>query len=1144
MSVGQQPGESIMMAGTIHKIISLVMIVGLIPALLVGAQQSKNPRYPDTLQGESVERLTRGNSVLDKLTSELQSLYRQFAASRDKAAKDNKFSDAELKKRFGINRSNTNPSIEVAIEITPDNDTTTLEKAGATIRLVSNQTVYASLPVLNLETLAGEETVISISSVKAARLPEIPKAQKAPQLSLPDLTRGALALADKFDAQRLTGKGVIIGILDTGIDWRHQDFINADGTSRILYLYDPFDTSFTTSQGKIGSRPPINDAKEKPLGTLYTREQINAALRGQDAINSTDKNGHGTAVAGTAAGNGRATANGVPAGTYKGTAPEADLIIVKVVSDSPAENLFPYYMAAKWIVETAKAANQACVLNLSLGNHYSAHDGNDAVEAMFNELAGDGKQGVVICVAAGNEGKFSFHAGGTFGPRRTGQADVISPAIELFVARQTQFSAYFDHADDWGLIVSGLDNFFVDDKGNSLDAYFYNVEGRFQTKISANAKAPASFSQFVQNAVEIEAPMKSSKSMAKSSVKPFSTSSTISSVNQRNATSDRLVLTLQPGKYTVRGFGATQRVTNGRFDLYLDSYSEASFGNGAEAKFMIASPGNAANVLTVGAYDFRNQWENGAGKQTSYNLNVGDLSDYSSPGYRRDGAIKPDITAPATYTIASLATGSALAKDGDGNLDQTIVTRDGLHLAWSGTSAASPYVAGVVALLLQKNARLDASQIRDLLARTASKDQFTGAVPNPRWGYGKINPDAAINATHEDLLPLEASASAKSSSTSSATLAATLAVRVTAREELILQAGKLQGVTKGSRFALHAAEAADFKNARPIAEAEITELDNTTATLTLTEAFKNRLAVSDLKFVRAIEVAHQYGDNRLKVLAQSLETLANGKALIEQLQTLPLVNLVNEANEKWDVRFRSSTTNRPGAQILLERQDGSLLRQFTDDGDLLPQIRHALESESRSHFLKALENRDGDSQIKIELRVAPVEVELDDEGRVRRVIANKEISQTSKERMILTEGDFVMLEIKNTGSAPAYVTVFDLRSDGLIAPLFPHPSIKVYDNKISVSDHWQRIPLPFIFHIEKPYGAEIFKAIATRDKTDFSMLLDAETLARSSETEAARSPLGQLLKAAATGQRGGLAAVPPAGWATASTAFKVVAHKD
>jgi hypothetical protein len=119
-----------------------------------------------------------------------------------------------------------------------------------------------------------------------------------------------------------------------------------------------------------------------------------------------------------------------------------------------------------------------------------------------------------------------------------------------------------------------------------------------------------------------------------------------------------------------------------------------------------------------------------------------------------------------------------------------------------------------------------------------------------------------------------------------------------------------------------------------------------------------------------------------------------------------------------------------------------------------------------------------------------------------------------------------------------------LRSDGLIAPLFPHPSIRSYDNKIPVGEKWQRIPLPFIFHIEKPYGAEVFKVIATRDKSDFSLLLDAETFARSSETEAMRSPLGQLLKAATTGQRATLAAIAPDGWATASVKFVVVPRKE
>jgi len=83
------------------------------------------------------------------------------------------------------------------------------------------------------------------------------------------------------------------------------------------------------------------------------------------------------------------------------------------------------------------------------------------------------------------------------------------------------------------------------------------------------------------------------------------------------------------------------------------------------------------------------------------------------------------------------------------------VTRDGKHMAWSGTSAAAPYVAGVVALMLQKNPTLDAAQIKSILIKTARHDdKFVGTVPNPEWGYGKLNPSAALAGTpHPDGKP-------------------------------------------------------------------------------------------------------------------------------------------------------------------------------------------------------------------------------------------------------------------------------------------------------------------------------------------------------------------------------------------------------
>ena len=81
-------------------------------------------------------------------------------------------------------------------------------------------------------------------------------------------------------------------------------------------------------------------------------------------------------------------------------------------------------------------------------------------------------------------------------------------------------------------------------------------------------------------------------------------------------------------------------------------------------------------------------------------------------------------------------------------LGPTSVTRDGFHIAWEGTSASAPFTAGVIALMLQKNPKLDNEQIKNILTRTAIRnDKYVGAVPNPEWGFGKINPAGAIAET-------------------------------------------------------------------------------------------------------------------------------------------------------------------------------------------------------------------------------------------------------------------------------------------------------------------------------------------------------------------------------------------------------------
>ena len=163
----------------------------------------------------------------------------------------------------------------------------------------------------------------------------------------------------------LLGKGVLIGIVDSGIDYENPDFRNTDGTTRILALWDQ-----TIQNGK----PP----EGYHIGTEFTSEQINEALRMEvkeeryRIVPSRDTSGHGTAVAGIAAGNGRGSKNG----KYRGVAPEAGLLIVKM--GGAGETGFPrttqLMRGVDYIVRKAEELKKPVAINISFGNTYGSHE--------------------------------------------------------------------------------------------------------------------------------------------------------------------------------------------------------------------------------------------------------------------------------------------------------------------------------------------------------------------------------------------------------------------------------------------------------------------------------------------------------------------------------------------------------------------------------------------------------------------------------------------------------------------------------------------------------------------------------------------------------------------------------------------------
>ncbi len=717
-----------------------IILASVIYCALLGGQisvfaQDTKIKYPDLKNGRG--RNSKGIAATDKLSSELRVLLAQYRTS-DKGAIETAFSDEQLRDVFGItDLKDENPTISVAITTDAKRNVDILKDAGMKIFLRKDKVIYGHIPLLALEQIAEDKSVLQISATKSAKTPDLPQSDEPliPQTlgnskgnSKGVDTKNA-PLANEFPKGNFTGKGVIVGVIDSGIDWRHPDFLKADGTSRIVAIWDLFDESYTNSGGKIGTSPPTLTDDGDPLpGTIYTNAQINAALKGKGTVNTQDNNGHGTATAGTAAGNGGSTG-----GKFAGVAPEADLIIVKAGDCGGLVRAYIY--GAEWIVQTAKKLKRPVVVNQSFGGHLTAHNGTDSEEQFLNTLTGKGIPGVVFTVSAGNEGRFSLHASGVFGARKPGQADILSSPITLTIPAErtedkgTLLLGVFDSRDDWGVVVkpSGASK-LLDKDGKPLWYYVYKVQGNINYLLGDGLNKPDWFDKYMQEIL------------------------TNSALGEK---SDILAIGLAPGSYRLFGFGASKTVVNGNFDFYLPDYNAGDFGIGTTKTGMIGNPGNAANVITVGAYNFRSSWLNSEGKETVFNLTIGDVSDYSNPGGKRrtDGVYKPDITAPATYTISPLsqtATPEAKTCGGGslaGSLGNNFVLADKFHIAWDGTSASSPFTAGVIALMLQKNPNLDAEQIRQILIKTAKKGGLIGAVPNPNWGYGMLDPAAALLAT-------------------------------------------------------------------------------------------------------------------------------------------------------------------------------------------------------------------------------------------------------------------------------------------------------------------------------------------------------------------------------------------------------------
>ncbi len=482
------------------------------------------------------------------------------------------------------------------------------------------------------------------------------------------ITRGASESVVEGGYGGLTGKGVVVAVLDTGIDFHHPDFITYDAagtpTSRVRYFWDTLHDY--NAADKVGSRAPVSFPDGSSIGTIYSRDELTADLRAaKPRITQTDFNGHGTACAGIAAGNGNALRQ-----QYLGVAPAADLVIVRI-GDANERMVSEYLSGAifDWLEKVAGAAPM--VVSCSFGGFNCGHDGSSILERQIDARFSLDRPGRAILIAAGNNGTKRMHAAVTLsGTSAAGQFSWTCPAAT-------------------------------------------------ELQIYVNVNNPSDFQLTPGAGMKLATP--------------------IAALN--GLTGQAVILQSLPA-----GSGSATLISKSGRSCQADAYlldAAAQFtSKNAVIERMVDVPGCSANAITVGSYNWNNLLDV-KGKTVSLrdsaatdrSITIGELSAYSTPGFWRVGsAVKPEIVAPGQWWSAPAPQ----------NLPALDAARDssGRYRAFNGTSAATPYAAGIVALLLEKSPKLTFAQIRQSLTKCVSTDEFTGAVPNIRWGYGKLDFDA------------------------------------------------------------------------------------------------------------------------------------------------------------------------------------------------------------------------------------------------------------------------------------------------------------------------------------------------------------------------------------------------------------------
>lgn len=508
-------------------------------------------------------------------------------------------------------------------------------------------------------------------------------------------------------SQPYTGSDVIMGFVDTGIELEHPDFQDADGNSRVLYIWE---------QREGENDDPSRVPQPYNYGQEYNQQDIfeNIDVHEDQGI------GHGTTVTGTGAGNGLAIGN------FKGVAPDANIIVV--ASDFDRTNWKSSVAdAVDYIHSKAEELGMPAVVNLSLGDYAGSHDGLDAPALEIDALL-ESSNGFSVVSAAGNSGNTNF--GDYHLSYEIPEADTAFTWFNFVPGIYDDGAVFFEFWAD-------QEDFQTAEFAMGVDANSPQWEFR---GYSGWRNALENLNTVVEDTVFYNGNMMGI-------VQTW--------VGERGDQYEVEILvtevfnTQYPWRLATTGGGQfdlwsvfilNNQVINPIRSENLPSVAEyspmANYRLPDNLKTIVDSWNCSDKVITVGSYVNRSSFINYNNQVTTLPVTQGEISPITSRGPTRDNRQKPTIA----------ATGHELLSTGKiATLNDWIVTNTnsvaagGWHHINGGTSYASPVVAGIAALYYECNPNANYQDIINALINNAVADEFTGALPGLQAGHGKVD---------------------------------------------------------------------------------------------------------------------------------------------------------------------------------------------------------------------------------------------------------------------------------------------------------------------------------------------------------------------------------------------------------------------